>query len=310
MAARLLYTGQVVVDLVMAVSALPAAGQDVLASSAAFEVGGGFNVMAAAARNGLSTCYLGRHGVGRFGDMARQAMQAEGIDCRLAPSDDGDTGLCVALTDASAERSFITRVGAEGVLQAADLCSETATAEDWVMVSGYSLLHADKAGPLLAWLQQGGSAGALVFDPGPLACSPTIPGAEQLLERLAIWSSNREEALQFTQAESLEQALQRLTTRLPEGALVILRDGPQGCWLARGDSRLQVPGFAVEAVDTNGAGDAHIGVFLAGLAAGLPEPAAAARANAAAAIAVTRSGPATCPSAGELEAFVAKQAMG
>lgn len=310
MAARLLYTGQVVVDLVMAVSALPAAGQDVLASSAAFEVGGGFNVMAAAARNGLRTCYLGRHGVGRFGDMARQAMQAEGIECRLAPSDDGDTGLCVALTDASAERSFITRVGAEGVLQAADLCSETATAEDWVMVSGYSLLHADKAGPLLAWLQQGGSAGALVFDPGPLACSPTIPGAEQLLERLAIWSSNREEALQFTQAESLEQALQRLTTRLPEGALVILRDGPQGCWLARGDSRLQVPGFAVEAVDTNGAGDAHIGVFLAGLAAGLHEPAAAARANAAAAIAVTRSGPATCPSAGELEAFVAKQAMG
>jgi len=310
MAARLLYTGQVVVDLVMAVSALPAAGQDVLASSAAFEVGGGFNVMAAAARNGLSTCYLGRHGVGRFGDMARQAMQAEGIECRLAPSDDGDTGLCVALTDASAERSFITRVGAEGVLQAADLCSETANAEDWVMVSGYSLLHADKAGPLLAWLQQGGSAGALVFDPGPLACSPDIPGAEQLLERLAIWSSNREEALQFTKAESLEQALQRLTTRLPEGALVILRDGPQGCWLARGDSRLQVPGFAVEAVDTNGAGDAHIGVFLASLAAGLPEPAAAARANAAAAIAVTRSGPATCPSAGELEAFVAKQAMG
>jgi sugar/nucleoside kinase (ribokinase family) len=310
MAARLLYTGQVVVDLVMAVSALPAAGQDVLASSAAFEVGGGFNVMAAAARNGLSTCYLGRHGVGRFGDMARQAMQAEGIECRLAPSDDGDTGLCVALTDASAERSFITRVGAEGVLQAADLCSETANAEDWVMVSGYSLLHADKAGPLLAWLQQGGSAGALVFDPGPLACSPDIPGAEQLLERLAIWSSNREEALQFTQAESLEQALQRLTARLPEDALVILRDGPQGCWLARGDSRLQVPGFAVEAVDTNGAGDAHIGVFLASLAAGLPEPAAAARANAAAAIAVTRHGPATCPPAGELDAFVAKQAVG
>lgn len=309
MAARLLYTGQVVVDLVMGVSALPAAGQDVLASSAAFEVGGGFNVMAAAARNGLSTCYLGRHGVGRFGDMARQAMQAEGIECRLAPIGDGDTGLCVALTDASAERSFVTHVGAEGVLHAEDLQHEAATATDWVMVSGYSLLHADKAGPLLAWLQQGGSAGALVFDPGPLACNPNIPGAEQLLERLAIWSSNHEEALQFTKAESLEQALRRLTTRLPEGALVILRDGPQGCWLARGDWRLQVPGFAVQAVDTNGAGDAHIGVFMASLAAGLPEPAAAARANAAAAIAVTRHGPATCPPASELDAFLAAQGV-
>ncbi len=310
MAARLLYTGQVVVDLVMNVSALPAAGQDVLASSAAFAVGGGFNVMAAAARNGLSTCYLGRHGVGRFGDMARQALQAQGIECRLPPSADGDTGLCVALTDASAERSFVTHVGAEGVLHAEDLQHETATATDWVMVSGYSLLHAGKAAPLLAWLQQGGAAGALVFDPGPLACNPDIPGAEQLLERLAIWSSNREEALQFTATDSLELALQRLTARLPENALVILRDGPQGCWLARGDWRLQVPGFAVEAVDTNGAGDAHIGVFLASLAAGLPEPVAAARANAAAAIAVTRHGPATCPPADELDAFLAEQAIG
>lgn len=309
MAARLLYTGQVVVDLVMGVDRLPSPGQDVLANSSAFAVGGGFNVMAAAARNGLSTCYLGRHGVGRFGDMARQAMQEEGIECRLPPSVAGDTGLCVAVTDASAERSFITHVGVEGVLQAEDLASETATGEDWVMVSGYSLLHAGKADPLLAWLQQGGAAGALVFDPGPLACNPHIPGAEQLLARLAIWSSNREEALQFTAADNLEQALERLAARLPEGALVILRDGPQGCWLARDDWRMQIPGFAVQAVDTNGAGDAHIGVFLASLAAGFSEPAAAARANAAAAVAVTRRGPATCPPASELDAFLAEQAV-
>ncbi|KIQ01271.1 MULTISPECIES: PfkB family carbohydrate kinase [Pseudomonas] len=309
MAARLLYSGQVVVDLVMAVDALPSVGQDVLASSAAFEVGGGFNVMAAAARNGLSTCYLGRHGVGRFGDMARHAMAVEGIECRLPPSTGGDTGLCVALTDASAERSFISHVGAEGVLQAHDLRNETAAAEDWVMVSGYSLLHTGKAASLLSWLQQGGAAGTLVFDPGPLACNPALPGAEQLLDRLAIWSSNREEALQFTAADSLEQALQRLTARLPEGALVILRDGPQGCWLARDDWRQQVPGFAVQALDTNGAGDAHIGVFLASLAAGFSEQAAAARANAAAAIAVTRRGPATCPPAVELDAFLAAQSV-
>ena len=65
----------------------------------------------------------------------------------------------------------------------------------------------------------------------------------------------------------------------------------------------------VPPVDTNGAGDAHIGVFLASLAAGLPEPTAAARANAAAAIAVTRHGPATCPQASELDAFLAEQAI-
>ena len=45
----------------------------------AFEAGGGFNVMAAAQRNGLPVVYLGRHGTGRFGDLAREAMNAEGI---------------------------------------------------------------------------------------------------------------------------------------------------------------------------------------------------------------------------------------
>jgi len=59
----------------------------------------------------------------------------------------------------------------------------------------------------------------------------------------------------------------------------------------------------VVAVDTTGAGDAHAGVFLAGLAAGLLPAAAASRANAAAALAVTRAGPAESPSRAELDAF-------
>ncbi len=65
-----------------------------------------------------------------------------------------------------------------------------------------------------------------------------------------------------------------------------------------------VPGFAVDAVDLNGAGDVHTGVFLAGLAARLSPVDAARRANAAAAIAVTRHGPAV-PSRVEVDALLA-----
>jgi sugar/nucleoside kinase (ribokinase family) len=58
-------------------------------------------------------------------------------------------------------------------------------------------------------------------------------------------------------------------------------------------------------VDTTGAGDAHSGVFLAGLAAGLTGAEAARRANVAAAVAVTRSGAATSPTRAELEGLLA-----
>jgi sugar/nucleoside kinase (ribokinase family) len=91
---------------------------------------------------------------------------------------------------------------------------------------------------------------------------------------------------------------------LSDDALIVVRDGPQGCWIHQRDERRHVPGFAVKAVDSNGAGDAHAGVFVAGLAQGLTAHEAARRANAAAAIAVTRWGPATSPGAAELGAFI------
>jgi sugar/nucleoside kinase (ribokinase family) len=59
----------------------------------------------------------------------------------------------------------------------------------------------------------------------------------------------------------------------------------------------------VMAVDSTGAGDAHSGVFLAGLAAGLTAGDAARRANAAAALTVTRSGAAVSPTRAELDQF-------
>ncbi|MBD1601415.1 PfkB family carbohydrate kinase [Pseudomonas typographi] len=304
MPARLLYTGQVVVDLVMPVEALPAPGQEVLAHSAGFEVGGGFNVMAAAARNGLPTWYLGRHGTGRFGDLARQAMLAEGIQVCLPPTAGQDTGVSVALVDASAERSFISYVGAEGQLSTEDLAGVVPSAGDWIMVSGYSLLHPGKAEGLLGWLALHAGRCAVAFDPGPLASTPGTPQVAQLLPGLRLWSSNYEEALRFTATAELATALAELVRRLPANAWVIVRDGPAGCWLARGRERWQVPGFSVQAVDSNGAGDAHTGVLLAGLAAGLAPYEAARHANAAAALAVTQRGPATCPGREALEAFL------
>ena len=299
---RLLHTGQVIVDLVMALDSLPVSGGDVLARSASFEAGGGFNVMAAAQRNGLPVVYLGRHGTGRFGDLARAAMQAEGVEMALAASTDKDTGLCVSLTEASTERTFISHLGAEGELSAEDLASVLPRADDYVYVSGYSLLLDGKAQALLDWLLALPREIRVVFDPGPLVRAPDSPLMVALLPRIDIWTSNGPEALAFTGATTLAQALGELQRHLPEGALRVVRDGPNGCWV----NAEHVPGFKVQAVDSNGAGDAHAGVFIAGLARGLTPAQAARRANAAAALAVTRWGPATSPGTTEVDTLLAE----
>ena len=301
---RLLHTGQVIVDLVMGLDTLPASGGDVLANSASFQVGGGFNVMAAARRNGLPVVYLGRHGDGRFGELARAAMQAEGVEMALAASAGKDTGLCVSLTEASTERTFISHLGAEGELSADDLAQIVPRIDDYVYVSGYSLLLEGKAQPLLDWLQALPREIVVVFDPGPLVKAPDSALMRALLPRIDIWTSNGPEALAFTGAADMSQALPMLNQHLQ--ALLVVRDGPNGCWVGRGVETEHVPGFKVQAVDSNGAGDAHAGVFIAGLAQGLKPVEAARRANAAAALAVTRWGPATSPGVTEVDALLAE----
>lgn len=301
---RLLHTGQVIVDLVMGLDTLPASGGDVLANSASFQTGGGFNVMAAARRNGLPVVYLGRHGEGRFGELARAAMQAEGIEMALAPSGGKDTGLCVSLTEASTERTFISHLGAEGELSADDLAQTVPRVDDYVYVSGYSLLLEGKAQPLLDWLLALPREIVVVFDPGPLVKAPDSALMRALLPRIDIWTSNGPEALAFTGAADISQALPVLNQHLSAQALLVVRDGPNGCWVGRGAQIEHIPGFKVQAVDSNGAGDAHAGVFIAGLAQGLKPIQAARRANAAAALAVTRWGPATSPGTAEVDALV------
>ncbi|NWA34609.1 sugar kinase [Pseudomonas sp. C6002] len=303
---RLLHSGQVIVDLVMSLDTLPATGGDVLANSASFEAGGGFNVMAAARRNGLPVVYLGRHGTGRFGDLARAAMQAEGIEMALAASDDKDTGLCVSLTEATTERTFISHIGAEGDLLAQDLANAVPRADDYVYVSGYSLLLEGKAQALLDWLLALPRQITVVFDPGPLVKAPDSALMVALLPRIDIWTSNGPEALAFTGASDLAGALLKLNEHLPAETLLVVRDGPNGCWISRNGQAEHVPGFKVKAVDSNGAGDAHAGVFIAGLANGLAPAVAARRANAAAALAVTRWGPATSPGTAEVDALLSE----
>lgn len=93
------------------------------------------------------------------------------------------------------------------------------------------------------------------------------------------------------------------------GRGVVPRAGAAGCVaVAPGAEPVTVPGFPVEPVDTTGAGDTHTGVFLTGFLH-VADPLTAARtANAAAALSVTRRGPATSPTAAEVQSFLARPA--
>ncbi|TDU90753.1 sugar/nucleoside kinase (ribokinase family) [Kribbella voronezhensis] len=304
---RLVHLGNVVVDLVLTVGDLPARGGDVIASSTTTSPGGGFNVMAAAARLGLTTLYAGALGTGPFGDRARAALLAEGIDWLLPARTGLDTGFVVTLVDSSGERTFVTSPGAEATLRSTDLFQPGL--DDLVYLSGYSLLHDANRDALIRWLPTIPAGVQVFFDPGPLVADIPSTTLEPVLARADWLSCNSTEAQAMTGSNDPTEAARALMARAGRSSelgagRVLVRVGRAGCLLGVQGEVVSVAGFAVEAVDLNGAGDAHSGAFLAGIAEG-KEPAEAARwANAAAALAVTRRGPATGPSRAGLEGFL------
>jgi sugar/nucleoside kinase (ribokinase family) len=298
---RLVHVGNVVVDLVATVAALPARGSDVLANEVATTAGGGFNVLAAAARQGLPAVYAGPVGTGPFAVVAADALRAEGVEVRQPPRP-ADTGIVITLVDGDGERTFVTSPASIVGATAGELAAVEPGPGDAISVSGYELLHAPSRDALLPWLAGLAPEVVVVFDPGPLAPWSAPDAVSAVLARADWCTANAAEAARITGAADPAVAVRALGGR----AGAIVRTGADGCVVAvRGGEPVRVPGFPVDAVDTTGAGDAHTGVFVAALAAGADPVAAARTANAAAALATTRRGPATCPTAPEIDAFLA-----
>ena len=309
MMGRVIHTGQVVIDLALRVEAIPEPGGDVFADESSMAVGGGFNVLAAARRLGVETLYAGPLGEGPFSEAAREALETIGVD-HVGPVAPGDQGYCVAMTDARAERTFISTCGAEtrGPVDAFDHLE--VSDDDIVYLSGYSL--ADEASRtalerLAGRLIEARAGCTALFDVSPMVGSVPMSALERIGGLAPIWSLNEREAGLLAGRLGLRAEIgdhgavcETLASRL---GIVLVRAGAQGSWFSDGGRARHTPSIPVTPVDTNGAGDAHSGVLAAALARGVDLTTALRWANVAGALTTTRFGPATCPSEAEIRAL-------
>lgn len=308
---RVIHTGQALVDVVVEVPDLPVRGQNVMAASATDYAGGAVTVLVAAARFGAECVQAGAIGTGPHGDLVRGALASEGISAPAPPVEDLDTGICVVMVEPSAERTFVTTLGAERRITVESLSTSAPRSGDLVCVTGFSLALDSTRDPLLAWLPTLDPDVVVVLDPGAAFADLPHNVRAAMLDVTDVWSSNAEEAEGLLRAVGQEPPtdLAELTTAIAPllrgDAVAIVRDGPEGCAVHVDGATTYVPGFPQAPVDTNGAGDTHTGALLAEVAAGTPWAEGCRRANAAAAIKVTRRGPESAPTAAEVDDFLA-----
>ncbi|UUP18288.1 PfkB family carbohydrate kinase [Nitratireductor thuwali] len=303
---RLVHTGSAVVDCVYHIDALPAPGTEKTAASYAQLPGGGFNMMAAASRTGMKVVFAGQLGTGPNGDFLRAAFAAENIDTLMPSSPAMDSGNCVVLVTGDAERTFVSWPGAEGVLRADLLARVSVEAGDWVFTSGYTLSYPGSRNALADWIGKLPPETPLVFDPTPVVADIPPVILTRVLGRTTWLSCNAAEAATIAGGGDAQGVAERLMAdHCPQAAGVLIRAGVAGCLVRLRDGQSwMVPGFAVKAIDTNGAGDTHIGAFVSVLARGAAPEEAVRYANAAAAIAVTRHGGSSGPADREIRQFI------
>jgi ribokinase len=137
-----------------------------------------------------------------------------------------------------------------------------------------------------------------------LNTAPAMPGAEPLIAMADIVVLNETELATYARPGPDRLAQARSLISRP-GQTIIVTLGEAGALAVTAEREFTVPACKVTAVDTTGAGDVFCGVLAAGLAEGRPLVEAIARANAAAAISVTRPGAGlSAPTLSELEDFL------
>lgn len=300
---RVLHTSQALVDVVVEVPHLPSRGNNVNATSHNRYAGGAVTILLAAVRTGAEAVHGGAHGTGPNGDLIRKALREEGVQLSADPIPDQDTGDCIVMVEPTAERTFITTYGAERRITLDSLRRLDPQPGDMVCLSGYTLFEPTRQ-PLLDFLAELPGGVEVVLDPGePFAQFPQAL-QDQVLRRVTVWTSNAAEALAMTGLDDVTDTPAAIRRRIGQNAVVIVRDGERGCTVFHHGRGTHIPAFPQEAIDTNGAGDTHTGTLLAERVLGADWETAALRANAAAAISVTRRGPSSAPTRAEVDAFL------
>lgn len=202
-AGRVVLMGQILVDLAVRGEALPAPGGDVWANDEGMHVGGGFNALVAARRMGAQAVSLSPIGHGPYSLLIQQALQrAEITDA--GPHIDGiDNGFCIAFTDQSGERTFISTRGAETRAPASAWADFTATMRpgDVLYIDGYLMDHPANRQAAQAALEALPQGVQVILD-----VSPVIGIPQGLPARDVIVSMNHREAQQIIN-QSAERGL-------------------------------------------------------------------------------------------------------
>ena len=280
--------GSANMDLYTTVRELPSPGNTVLGGDPVSGFGGkGANQAVASARAGVPTYFFGRVGDDAYGKRITSHMQEEGIVLSELGIDQArSTGVALIHVDRKGENQIVVSPGANGSLTKAHLRELPAACAQAKVLLVQLEIPLETIEYALTVAREAGIT--TVLNPAP---------AQALSKRLArlvdIVVPNESEATLLTgvAVRGVGDASAAIAALHARGfRQVVVTMGSRGVVWSNGKRTARVQARKVRSRDSTGAGDTFVGYLGAGLANGMDLGAAIARANAAAAISVTRQG--------------------
>jgi ribokinase len=283
----LVVIGAINVDLVVAGTTLPRAGETVVGGTFAQHHGGkGGNQAVAAARvmNGR-VGMIGAVGEDAFGIAALEELRHEHVYARRVTAVAGaTTGVALVVVDGEGENQISVAPGANARLTPDAVLSGLAFHDPGAVLASLEVPTACVRAAA-EWCREHDVT--FVLNPAPASA------AVAELAGLATYLTPNEGELEALGA-------------VPDDVVIIETRGAAGAVIHAGGQSLAIPPHAVETLDSTGAGDCFNGVFAAGLLEGMELPLAVRRAVVASALSVTRAGARNgMPHRDELEAALA-----
>lgn len=281
------------IDRVVRVRALPRAGETVAAvASSTFAGGKGANQAAAAAKCGARVRMLARGGAeSRF---IVDALREAGVGTWSISLDDPTAGAATVMVADGGENAIVIAPEANTRIAIADIERFLKRAKQ-----GDIVLFQNECSCLHEGIAAAAARGLRVW----LNAAPADASLRAVrYEKLSGLVVNETEAEALTGERDPARALDILAAWMPGGTAIVTL-GPNGAIASVGTARFAHRGFAVDAVDTVGCGDAFVGGYLSAIAEGRDVAQALVRGNAAGALAASLEGAMpSLPSRAEVEA--------
>lgn len=265
--------------------------EDHLVGSKRSSGGSACNSIIAASYFGAKTFYSCRVANDDNGQFFHHDTQAAGVTTKAADLPDGTTGKCLVMITPDAERTMNTYLGISATLSEEDIDAEAIESSEWVYLEGY--LVTSPTGKQAAITAREIAEKAQVktslslSDPGMVEFFKE--GLQEMIgKQVDLLFCNKDEAMGWTGASSIEEAAEALKLSAKTFAVTL---GKEGALVFDGNELQRIEGEAVEAIDTNGAGDMFAGAFLYAITHGKDYSSAAKLANHAAAKVVSQYGP-------------------